>query len=67
MPARISPFLTVVIILIAASCGVKENSDLAVDEKQKQHAKELADKFIIVDGHIDLPDLLKEKKIQSRN
>lgn len=65
MPARISPFLTVVIILIAASCGVKENSDLAVDEKQKQHAKELADKFIIVDGHIDLPDLLKEKKYRA--
>jgi membrane dipeptidase len=54
MPARIGCFLA---LLIVTSCSVDE------DKRLKDHAKELADKYIIVDGHIDLPDLLvKEKK-----
>lgn len=61
MRARIAYFL----ILVVTACGVKEKTDVVSDEKIKQHAQELADKFIIVDGHIDLPDLLKEKKYKA--
>lgn len=65
MQARFSTFLALVIVLIAASCSVKEKSDAMADDHQLQHAKELADKLIIVDGHIDLPDHLKEKKYKA--
>lgn len=65
MPARITRFLALITALIVASCGTKENTNVASDEQLKAHAKELADKFIIVDGHIDLPDLLKEKKYRA--
>jgi membrane dipeptidase len=56
MPLRISCFLALIIL---ASCSSK-----VVPEKQLTlRAKQLADQYIIVDGHIDLPDLLvKEKK-----
>ena len=37
------------------------NSDVTMNEnKLKVKAKELAKKFIIADGHIDLPNLLRE-------
>lgn len=61
MPARISPFLALIVCVVITSCSVKERSD----EELKQLSKELADKFILVDGHIDLPDLLKEKKYRA--
>lgn len=32
------------------------------DEELKAYAKELAQKFIITDGHVDLPEVLHEKK-----
>jgi membrane dipeptidase len=62
MPARMACFLA---LLMITSCSVKEVQDANVvpDEQLKLHAEELANKFIIVDGHIDLPDLLvKERK-----
>jgi len=48
------------IVAFCFSCSPKENPQ--TDEQLRARAKELADKFIIVDGHIDLPDHLKEKK-----
>lgn len=61
MPARITPFLAFLILVIVASCAEKQKTD----EELRQLSKELADKYILVDGHIDLPDLLKEKKYKA--
>ena len=64
MPARITCFL-VLATLFVTSCAVKEKSDVVSDAKLHLRAKELADSLIILDGHIDLPDLLKEKKYKA--
>ncbi len=65
MLARSTRFLVLIAsaAFIVASCA-KEKTDVS-DENLRKHAKELADKYIIVDGHIDLPDLLKEKKYKA--
>ncbi|HEX8060712.1 MAG TPA: dipeptidase [Cyclobacteriaceae bacterium] len=54
MPVKISCFL---VLMILASCSSK-----LVPEKQlRAKAKELADRYIIVDGHIDLPEFLVQE------
>lgn len=61
---RITHFL-VLTTAILASCGVKEKNVVDDDAKLQLRARQLADSLIIVDGHIDLPDLLKEKKYKA--
>lgn len=51
-------FFLVVVTTVFYSCQQPKETDDAL----KSRATELAKKFTIVDGHIDLPDLLKEKK-----
>ncbi len=54
------------LLLIAAllsGCAEKKSEDRLTDEQLRAYADELAHKFIITDGHIDLPEQLKEKKI----
>jgi membrane dipeptidase len=58
---RSCAFLLTIIVAFCVSCSPKETPK-DPDGQLRTRAKELADKFIIVDGHIDLPDLLKEKK-----
>ncbi len=65
MSARIASFLFLFTALIIASCSPKKPVDSMSDDELRAYAKSLADKFIIVDGHIDLPDLLKEKKYRA--
>jgi membrane dipeptidase len=57
---RIAYFLPVVLLL---ACQVEKNIS-ENDHPLRTHAKELADKFIIVDGHVDLPYRLKIKNFQ---
>jgi len=54
------------LLLIAAllsGCAEKKSADRLTDEQLRAYANELAHKFIITDGHIDLPEQLKENKI----
>lgn len=44
-------------------CAEKKPVDRMTDDQLRAYADELAHKYIITDGHIDLPELLKEKKI----
>jgi membrane dipeptidase len=62
MAVRIALFLLLMALFVINSCAPKKSADDRTDADLHAHAKELADRFIILDGHIDLPDLLKEKK-----
>ena len=56
--------ITPLLILSAAllfSCGEKKPVDRMTDEQLRSYADELAHKYIITDGHVDLPERLKEK------
>lgn len=71
MPAKIACFLWICVVLVM-SCSAPKSEDKEdnqekplTDEELKARSKVLADQFIIVDGHIDLPDLLKEKKYKA--
>lgn len=65
MPARITPFLLLIAAVIVASCSPKNIEETQGDEELLARAKQLADSLIVVDGHIDLPDLLREKKYKA--
>ena len=65
MPAKIAYFLLFIASISAISCGPKKPVDTMSDEQLKAYAKGLADKFIIVDGHIDLHERLREKKYRA--
>ncbi len=62
MPVRKLLPAALLLSVVVFSCGPKKPVDTMSDEQLRTYAKELADKFIIVDGHIDLPDLLKKEK-----
>jgi len=57
----------ITILLLSAAlfsgCAEKKPVDRMTDDQLRIYADELAHKYIITDGHIDLPELLKEKKI----
>lgn len=65
MPARIASFLLVCVVLLISCSTPKQSEESLSDDQLRAKAKDLADKYIIVDGHIDLPDLLKEKKYRA--
>ncbi len=60
-------FYLLFIILLLGSCG-KKNSDMDFsgmdDDELMKKANELAQKFIIVDGHIDLPYRMKVRNFR---
>src|SRR6478735_10969393 len=49
----------IAIVLMLTACGSKITSEQATDEQLQALANELAHKFIIADGHVDLPERLK--------
>ncbi|HZY80541.1 MAG TPA: dipeptidase [Cyclobacteriaceae bacterium] len=65
MVARIAFFLLLIAVFTFNSCAPKKSVDDKSDAELRAYAKELADRFIILDGHIDLPDLLKEKRYRA--
>lgn len=50
------------VAIVFIGCQPKNPVDRMTDEELKAYADELAHRFIIADGHIDLPYLLKEKQ-----
>jgi len=46
-----------------ASCAEKKPVDRMTDEQLKEYANELAHKFMIADGHVDLPEVMVENHI----
>jgi membrane dipeptidase len=58
----IFPFLILFFTLIG--CGQKKPVERMTDEQLRQYADELAHRFIITDGHVDLPYRLKMKNFR---
>lgn len=56
------PFLCI-LVLALGGCEQKKTEEAMTDEELKVYADELAQRFIIVDGHVDLPSRLIEQKI----
>ncbi len=52
------------ISIIGISCAKQANKTTLNEEKLKQKANEIAHKYVIVDGHVDLPYRLKIKHFQ---
>lgn len=62
MTNRLSLLLLLAAITLAGCSGKKEVSEMTPEEL-RAYATELADRFIIADGHVDLPYMLQEKKV----
>ena len=50
--------------LLSSSCSEKRPSDRLSDDQLRTYADELAHKYIITDGHVDLPFRLKDLKFK---
>lgn len=59
---RILSFCFFATLLLIVSCSERSSTSQMSDDELQAFASELAQKFIIVDGHIDLPYALVEKK-----
>src|SRR5438045_334760 len=56
-------FVFGIAILFLLSCSSKKPIDQMSDVELHELANQLAHKFIIIDGHVDFPERLKDKKI----
>ncbi len=61
---KISVLLVSVLPFLIFSCAEKKPVDRMNDEQLRAYADELAHKFIITDGHVDLPFRLKVKNFR---
>jgi len=59
---RITPLLILIAIFLFG-CSEKKPADRMTDDRLSSLANELAHKYIIADGHVDLPERLKEKNL----
>jgi membrane dipeptidase len=57
-------FYLMLVVITLASCAVKRPVDRMTNEQLRAYADELAHKFIITDGHVDLPFRLKVKNFK---
>jgi membrane dipeptidase len=53
-----------IVLSLLGACAERKIASQMNDDELKEYASQLAQRFIIVDGHIDLPYLLVEKKFQ---
>jgi membrane dipeptidase len=60
---KISPAICLLLVLILQACQTKTNKDVKsmTDDELRAYATELAQRFIVTDGHVDLPYRLKER------
>lgn len=63
-PKRMKFFCTLCAALILFSCAEKKPVDLMTDDQLRAYADTLAHRFIITDGHVDLPYRLKEENFR---
>ncbi len=61
---KVNVFLFLILVIITFSCAEKKPVDRMDDEQLRAYADELAHKFIITDGHVDLPFRLKVKNFR---
>lgn len=54
-----SSLLIIALAFLTSSCGEKKPADRMTDDQLQAYADELAHRFIIADGHVDLPERLK--------
>lgn len=50
-------------LFLITGCSRKKSVNEMTPEELRAYATELADRFIITDGHVDLPYMLQEKKV----
>ncbi len=55
----------IVSMFLVIGCSEKKPVDRMTDQQLHEYANELAHKFIITDGHVDLPFRLKESNYTS--
>ncbi len=55
-------FPSLLVMTLCVACSEKKTVDRMDDKQLHEYAEELAHKFIITDGHVDLPYRLKENK-----
>lgn len=60
---RIKVVLSLLCFILVICCSEKKPVDSMTDEQLRAFANELAQTFIIADGHVDFPERLKEQKI----
>jgi membrane dipeptidase len=61
---HLNTLLAVAVGLLLFGCSEKRPVDRMNDDALKEYASTLAQRFIITDGHVDLPYFLKEKKFR---
>jgi membrane dipeptidase len=58
------PLIRWTLVVFLFSCQQMRPVDNAADEALKKTAEELAHRYVIIDGHVDLPTALYEKKFR---
>jgi membrane dipeptidase len=61
---KINPLYLFLFVILLTRCAEKKPVDRMNDEQLRKYADELAHKFIITDGHVDLPFRLKIKNFR---
>ena len=64
MPQPLRAFPVAIIFSFLFSCQSEKNITQQNDDELQKHAQELAQRFIITDGHVDLPYRLRVKKFR---
>jgi membrane dipeptidase len=60
----LGPLVLTALAVFLFSCQEKQPADNTTDAALKKTADELAHRYVIIDGHVDLPSALYEKKFQ---
>src|SRR5260221_9847150 len=63
-PRGLPPFMLMTLVLLLISCQGNRLADRATDEAIRKKADTLAHRYVIIDGHVDLPTVLYEKKFR---
>ena len=61
---RPHPLMLTTFLVLLFSCQQKRPADIASDEALRKNADKLAHQYVIIDGHVDLPSVLYEKKFR---
>ena len=63
-PRGLPPFMLMTLVLLLISCQGNRLAERATDEAIRKKADTLAHRYVIIDGHVDLPTVLYEKKFR---
>jgi membrane dipeptidase len=58
------PLILTTLLALVFACQQKRPVDITADEQLRNDADKLAHQYVIIDGHVDLPSVLYEKKFR---